>query len=166
MENNFQDLDESFEHVFGKPYDKENFRFRLFDLPPELWLRIIEYAVMKACPINPTKARNAKHQTHIVKQPSITRTCRLLRHESLPAFYRNNKFEVYHWGRVACIRDWLVAIRPANLQAMKTLTFHCKFDPDFWTEKFADIGLLVKIEVAEDQSKASGSFHTLIVTFL
>ena len=49
---------------------------------------------------------------------------------------------------------------------MRTFTFHCKFDADFWTEKFADIGIPVKIEMAENQSRAYGSLHTLIVTFL
>ena len=159
-------LDNDFEYIFKLPHERDEFRFRLFDLPPELWLHICGLAVTKSNLINPTHAYKKKQQLQILKQPAITRTCRLLRQECLPVFYYNNEFEAYHWEKVDCIRDWLVAVGPSNRRAMGTLTFHCKFDAEFWTKKFADIGILVKIDVADDQSRAFWNFKTLIVTFL
>jgi len=49
---------------------------------------------------------------------------------------------------------------------MRTLTFHCKFNPDFWETKFEEVGIKTKAEVAEDQSRAVGSLRTLKFNFL
>ncbi|GIZ37426.1 hypothetical protein CKM354_000087200 [Cercospora kikuchii] len=87
--------------------------FRLFDLPDELIVRIVEYAVVMSSRKHPIKIR-AIHveQPHFwwaypqlgvridpdeskdLLQPAITRTCRLLRDEGLKAFYDQNHFLV------------------------------------------------------------------------
>lgn len=165
--DSFQDLDESFESIFDNPiYIRDRFRFRLLDLPAELMVRICQLAVVKPNIIDATQAAKSEHQARMLRQPPIAQTCRMLRRESLRAFYRDNSFEAFHWARHACIRDWLVAIGADNLRAMQTLTFHCKFDNDFWVNKFDEVGIKVKVERAEDQSRAAGNLHTLIVTFL
>jgi hypothetical protein len=167
MEGDFQSLDESFEDVFeNEIYARERFRFPLLELPPELLIRICELAVARRTTIDATLAPKAKNQAEILQQPAITRACRLLRRESLRAFYRDNEFEAFHWERHACIREWLITIGPDNLRAMQTLTFHCKFNTEFWEKKFDEIGIKTKCEVAQDQSKAIGSLRTLKVTFL
>ena len=160
MDCDFLELDDGFEKVFGL----DERPFRLFDLPTELWLRICELAVTRNSPIDPTRARKAKQQTQVVKQPALARVSKVLRHEVLAAFYRNNVFEVSHLNGVACVRDWLVAIGPRNRKNMGILTFYCKFDADFWVDKFAQIGILVAAEVV---GKVGGSiFQTLRFTFL
>lgn len=163
--NDFQDLDEDFEYVFRYPQAQN---FRLFDLPTELWLRICELAVTRPSPIDITRARWANHQVQVVKQPAITRTCRVLRHEGLAFFYQNNTFEAHHWGGVACIRQWLLAIGKENLKSMGTFSFHARFEPGFWVQKFEEIGLHVKVELSEDQSgvKDRRRYQTLLITFL
>lgn len=167
MEAKLQDLDEAFEDVFeNEIYAKERFTFRLLDLPPELVIRIAQLAVIKPKIIDATLAPELKHQARILQQPAITRTCRMLRRESLLAFYRDNNFEAYHWAKHACVRQWLAAIGQANLCSMGSLTFHCKFDPDFWEQKFEEVGIKTKCEVAEDQSRAGRRLRTLKVTFL
>lgn len=166
MLNNFQDLAPDFEYVFRDRHELGC--FRLFDLPPELWIKICEFAVLPPTPLDITRAKQSKHQRELVKQPAITRVCKLLRQEALPLFYRNNKFEVFHWGRVACVRYWLKAIGSTNLKSMGQLEFHAKFSPEFWIEKFDEIEIPVKVEVAEDQSQATRirNFQSMVVTFL
>ena len=167
MEGDFEHLGDDFEGVFDNPtYIRSQFKFRLLDLPPELMVRICQLAVVQTYTFDPTKAPLAKHQAKIVRQPAITRTCRLLRKESLRAFYRDNNFEAFHWAKKTCIRNWLTAIGVENLRAMRSLTFHCKFNTDFWETKFDEIGIKTKAEMADDQSKAVGSLRTLRINFL
>lgn len=165
MLNNFENLAPEFENVFRAPHELKP--FRLFDLPPELWIKVCEFAVTRSAPLDITRAKQIEHQKEIVRQPPITRVCRLLRQEALPLFYRN-AFEIYHWGRVACTRYWLLAIGDKNLRSMGQLKFHAKFSTDFWTEKFSEIGITVKVEIAEDQSNArqTRNFQAMIVSFL
>ncbi|EME88775.1 uncharacterized protein MYCFIDRAFT_170351 [Pseudocercospora fijiensis CIRAD86] len=80
--------------------------FRLLDLPPELVVRIVEYAVItssKECPL--------EFKPDSAVQPAITRACRLLRAEGVKLFYGSNYFvlnasdsetEVF-WQWYACI---------------------------------------------------------------
>jgi hypothetical protein len=162
-----QHLSEGFEDIFeNEVYARERFTFRLLDLPPELVCRILQFTVIKPKTIDATLAPGLKSQEIILQQPAITRTCRYLRRESLRAFYRDNDFEAYHWSKHACVRQWLVAIGADNLRAMGRLTFHCKFDPDFWEVKFDEVGIKTKCEIAADQTRASRNLHTLEVTFL
>ncbi|KAK3628215.1 hypothetical protein LTR56_018729 [Elasticomyces elasticus] len=55
---------------------------RFLDLPPELRQRIYNYTF--------SYSDNAYH----LQQPAIARVCRLLRTESLPVFYKNNRFGI------------------------------------------------------------------------
>ena len=115
MDANLQLLDNSFEEIFA--YDSTVRPFRLFDLHPELWLRICHEAVSYPKPINVTRAATTDDQANIVSQPPLTRTCKLLRTEALPMFYRNNTFEARHFCCIACPRQWSVAIGTANLKS-------------------------------------------------
>ena len=167
MEGELQHLSEGFEDVFeNEIYARQRFTFPLLDLPPELVCRILQLAVIRPKTIDATLAPSIKSQERILQQPATTRTCRYLRRESLRAFYRDNDFEAFHWSKHACVRQWLVAVGTDNLRAMEKLTFHCKFDPDFWEEKFEEVGIKTKCEVAADQSRAVRTLRTLQVTFL
>ncbi len=167
MEGDFAHLEEGFEGVLDSPsYIRSLFTFRLLDLPPELMVRICQLAVVQPKTIDPTRARMAKHQAQILRQPAISRTCHLLRKESLLAFYCENTFEVFHWEKKACIRHWLTAIGVGNLRAMRSLSFHCKFNTHFWETKFEELGIKTKAEVAEDQSRAVQSLQTVKINFL
>lgn len=90
--------------------------FRLLDLPPELWARIVKLAVtsndfikMEGTWVNRFEVQTA------VKQPAITRTCKALRAEALPAFYKHNTVVIYGSDRGStAFRDWLQAIGASN----------------------------------------------------
>ncbi|KAK3722199.1 hypothetical protein LTR37_002632 [Vermiconidia calcicola] len=68
--------------------------FRLLDLPPELWIKIVKLAVAleddEKCLIlrGATKARIANH----VAQPAISRVCKVIRLETIPHFYQSHRF--------------------------------------------------------------------------
>ena len=84
MEGDFAILSPELEDVFKSSHELALQRhFRLLDLPPELWLRVLHLAVVYDLPIDPTKAHRLRDQEAIVKQPAILRTCRLLRQEGL-----------------------------------------------------------------------------------
>ncbi|WPH00079.1 Hypothetical protein R9X50_00290200 [Acrodontium crateriforme] len=144
MDMDLQALDPSFEEIFKS--DQDLTPFRLFDLPAELWLRVIDLAVTKSDSITITKGRSALDQVEIVRQPAITRTCRLLRQEALRMFYRHNDFEAMHFTGVACPRKWFVAIGKENLMAMHSFTFYAKFQSGFWMDKFREIGIKAEVE--------------------
>ncbi|KAK5677487.1 hypothetical protein LTS10_010059 [Elasticomyces elasticus] len=66
--------------------------FPLFDLPPEIWIRIVRLAVTKSRPINliePLGPQTAEEFQHAAAQPAITRVCWSVRTESLRTFYAN-----------------------------------------------------------------------------
>lgn len=111
MEYDFRMLSEQFEEVFLSRNDLERrCPFRLFDLPPELWLRICEFAVTSTKPIQVGREPRTKDQVAIVRQPAITRACRLLRSEALPLYYSHNSFEIFHCYGIPCPRRWVLSI--------------------------------------------------------
>ncbi|EMC93655.1 hypothetical protein BAUCODRAFT_37356 [Baudoinia panamericana UAMH 10762] len=120
--------------------------FRLLNLPAEIWTQIIALAVIYKDPITITRSSRVKDQQELVRQPAITRTCRVLRLEALPLFYRHNTFEGWHVHHVQCPRDWLVAIGDANRKAMGSFRFCAQFSASFWEGKFARMGVKVVVE--------------------
>lgn len=127
MDADFSLLNNDFEDVFCTPHQIQlRSPFRLFDLPPELWLRVCEFAVLKPSPIRVGREPNLKDQVAVTQQPAITRTCRLLRHEALPVFYALNTFEMLHHFGVPCPRKWIEAIGCAHRKRMKSVLM-CKY---------------------------------------
>ncbi|KAK0846019.1 hypothetical protein LTS02_015070 [Friedmanniomyces endolithicus] len=61
--------------------------FPLFDLPPELWIRICRFAVLRPAPTVLTAKLPARVFRAKVRQPPITRTCTTIRKETLSHFY-------------------------------------------------------------------------------
>ncbi|KAK5691503.1 hypothetical protein LTR97_011496 [Elasticomyces elasticus] len=103
--------------------DKEP--FPLFKLPPEIWLRIGEYALSLAPEVS------NKHSTVVnkvskvwqerMRQPAITRTCHSLRAELLRVFYQHHVSCIFAWenhsnrmGKAA----WLHAIGAVNRRSL------------------------------------------------
>ncbi|KAK4892524.1 hypothetical protein LTR27_008988 [Elasticomyces elasticus] len=85
--------------------------FPLLDLPPELWLRIIQTAVQLPSPVTltvdpwgaehkpplskyPRTSKRYIHHLNSGHQPALSRVSRLLRKETLAQFYRLNDFEI------------------------------------------------------------------------
>ncbi|KAK4895321.1 hypothetical protein LTR27_006664 [Elasticomyces elasticus] len=88
--------------------------FRLLDLPPELWSRIV-------------RSSWSREEVRLrLKQPAISRTSRILREETLSAFYTDS----YGWyvtsNTAPLLIDWLRAVpeqyRP-SLNVIVTLIF-------------------------------------------
>ncbi|KAK3059127.1 hypothetical protein LTR09_000693 [Extremus antarcticus] len=167
MDEGLETLNDEFEDVFRPDHELKT--FPLLELPMEIVLSIIEMAVTRPDPIDPTHGRKRRDQVNIVREPPLALTSKFFRREVHLAFYRNNIFESRHLNNVPCTRDWLVAIGHERRMLMGTFTFHAKFSDSFWQEKFAQIGISTKIEAAEDQSRAEVAltgFQTLTVTFL
>lgn len=147
MDDDLSLLDDSFEDVFCSTHDLQlRSPFRLLDLPPELWLRICEFAVIKNGPIQVGREPKSRDQMAIVSQPEITRTCRILRSEGLPLFYSTNVFELYHYYGVPCPRIWVLAIGVGNRQRMCTMTMVSGCQKDFWEGSFQRAGIDVEID--------------------
>ena len=168
MEGDLSSLPEDFELAFTpEPGFICAASFRLFDLPTELWLRVCFYAILKPTRfLDITRARYMVNQCAMVRQPAITKTCRLLRHELLPLYYRHHEFEAKHLSGVACIRNWFAAIGPENCKAMRIFTFYAEYEPQFWIDSFKTVGIDVGVTYTEDQCVAKGThLKCLIVTF-
>ena len=93
---------------------------RLFDLPPELWIRICRFAVVKG-KITIRNSDDNKEVARAVAQPALTRTCKVLREEALKLFYAANEFsfcdksDTIHSG----LRFWLYALGPQSAALVK-----------------------------------------------
>ncbi|KAK4632254.1 hypothetical protein CLAFUW4_03655 [Fulvia fulva] len=104
--------------------------FRLLDLPPELWVKIgrlvidrtgtcTTQSIMSA--FDTRKRQSLDHLRSM--RPAITHTCRTLRDELLPYFYRTRgDFTVEWWTLGACILgQWLRSIDASRRSAVRNL---------------------------------------------
>ncbi|EMC97583.1 hypothetical protein BAUCODRAFT_147644 [Baudoinia panamericana UAMH 10762] len=144
----FQDYPSEFEDVFANTASST---FDLFHLPPELWLRICHFAVLAPGPINLSSHDTSTENALVVQQPAVTRTCRLLRKEALPMFYRLNKFEARWLCHHECPRNWLLAIGRHRLEMMSTLTMYTAQAAEAWRGGFERMGIPVDIKVESHQ---------------
>lgn len=72
---------------------------RLLELPPELRDVIFEYATRSEKPLTAFRLDNFQlHDYEEATQPPLTRTCRQIRNESLPVFYRSNDIVLHTDG--------------------------------------------------------------------
>ncbi|TKA69543.1 hypothetical protein B0A55_06560 [Friedmanniomyces simplex] len=174
MDGDLHHLPNDFEEIFHGDHSLQT--FPLLRLPAEIWLRICEFAVTDSKPINVTKEPKTHDQVALVRQPPLTHTCRLLRHEALPMFYRNNSFEARHFcghfNEHACPRRWMAAIGMERLKAMGTFSLHTRMNEGFWVGCFERTGLAARVEVTATNVKGQcprhshGKAQTLTVTFL
>ncbi|OQO04181.1 hypothetical protein B0A48_10791 [Cryoendolithus antarcticus] len=167
MDDDLAALPKDFEDTFVvEPSLQPRLAFRLLDLPPEIWLAIGAYAVLKP-PLNVTLAETNDLQAKMVAQPAITRTCRLLRKELLPVFYKRNTFSALHLYKVSCIRKWFAAIGQVNCEAMRTFTFMAQYHTEFWVEQFSRVGIHARVSTADDDTVMGfGDWpHKFLVTF-
>nr|OQO20023.1 hypothetical protein B0A51_13843 [Rachicladosporium sp. CCFEE 5018] len=167
MDDDLAALPKDFEDIsVVEPSLQPRLAFRLLDLPPEIWLAIGAYAVLKS-PLNVTLAVTNDLQAKMVAQPAITRTCRLLRKELLPVFYKRNSFSALHFSKVSCIRKWFAAIGQVNCEAMCTFTFMAQYHTEFWVEQFRRMGIYALVSPADDDTGIGfGDWpHKFLVTF-
>lgn len=86
----------------------------LLALSPELRNQIYYLALVEPTPLhlnNPSpteKPGGDRHYSPTAVQPSLLRTCRQIRSESLPVFYGNNAFQIY--GGYLLIARWWKAL--------------------------------------------------------
>ncbi|KAK0888671.1 hypothetical protein LTR02_016105 [Friedmanniomyces endolithicus] len=93
---------------------RENQTFPLFNLPPELWIRICRFAVLHPTPTVLTAMLAAHDFRAKVRQPPITRTCTTIRKETLSRFYaapfvyddrsQNEAYELVSWLKALRIK--------------------------------------------------------------
>ncbi|KAK5682189.1 hypothetical protein LTS10_005314 [Elasticomyces elasticus] len=106
-------------HVDAELNSASEAPFRLMALPDELWSRIARSAVTIDSPIkiNSTHfppGHTAADDKQKLVQPPITRVSRVLREETLPAFYANT-FECYEIPFACAFIGWLRSIPSARL---------------------------------------------------
>lgn len=90
--------------------------FPLLELPDELVLRVLYFAVVTSSKDNPISMYDKKDDRATPPtQPAITKTCQMLRKEGLKMFYKHNVFytESTHEGTVGLYR-WLLDIGPTK----------------------------------------------------
>jgi hypothetical protein len=109
----------------------------LLDLPPELWGRICHLAIVSSEPIDliPLKDNDKGDEgpnrflvidQKVAEQPPLTHTCRTIRSECLPLFYKHNTFVAmskYRTKSRKSITNWLHAIGPKSRQAIEGQLF-------------------------------------------
>ncbi|KAK4957175.1 hypothetical protein LTR10_005133 [Elasticomyces elasticus] len=111
--------------------------FPLFKLPPEIWLRIGKYALSQTPKVS-YKYSNITKSTKISKvwqermrQPAITQTCRSLRAELLPLFYRHYVSCIFAWEHHSNWKGraiWLHAIGAANRRSLSDVRLVTRSD--------------------------------------
>lgn len=116
--------------------------FRLQDLPAEIQLIIFEYVVMTdetllinhPCDSSYDGFTDAYHADkklwetgvrHPPKQPASTRTCRSIRYDTIPMFYKLNTFQAAYCFvvdlKIVC--RWLQAMGPENRVMLRSFRF-------------------------------------------
>ncbi|KAF7191176.1 hypothetical protein HII31_07536 [Pseudocercospora fuligena] len=89
---------------------------RLPHLPPELWVIIGKLAIDAEDEILNRWNSDEKEQNALMRQPGITRTCKVLRDEVLPYWYRTKVtcelWEDHNWWVWVDIAQWLRVIGP------------------------------------------------------
>lgn len=134
--------------------------FRLFDLPDELVLLVLEMAVVQSTKADPIKVDRAvkskKSPTGATSsginyrkgaepliQPAITRVCRAIRQEALPMFYKLNIFYTHNNRHsLRTMMRWFDGIGQANVANIRQL-FVAMFDVTSCTCSFICTCLLV-----------------------
>lgn len=132
----------------------------LLALPVEIREMIHEYAVLRDnpydCPTGPGQHyyHGGKWRDPLLKtaaQPAISRTCRLLRFETLGLYYSRNAFMVYcPFTRDKIPVQWLPSTRKFQLDHVRTLVFQC------WGPLFLQLRLVDKEPGFELKSKVWG----------
>ncbi|KAK5712376.1 hypothetical protein LTR15_011956 [Elasticomyces elasticus] len=84
--------------------------FQLFELPPEMWVRIVRLAVIYTKPVTITEGSSARVFQDRVAQPAITRVCWAVRNETLSIFYANTFRFVDYPETTPTLRRWLQRI--------------------------------------------------------
>ena len=114
----------------------------LFQIPAELTLTIIEYAVQEPEPLllncgcdssyeddyaQYTKDIEAweEGRLHPPEQPALTKTCSIIRDIALPAFYKMNSFQAHYCDHTdrEMPSVWLGRIGPVNRGMIRDLCF-------------------------------------------
>ncbi|GAB1743694.1 hypothetical protein NU219Hw_g618t1 [Hortaea werneckii] len=101
--------------------------FRLLELPPELWTRICTLAITDPADITIKQAAYPKLVCLQTLQPPIARTCRALRSECLPLFYKLvNFFILDEYADVEGIVKWLRSLGKRNRGRFRRLYLACR----------------------------------------
>ena len=93
-----------------------------FKLPPELRNRIYEFALLQRTPIVIIcQQACGQHSRRHAMQPALSRTCRLLRKETLPIFYGQHTFLIAFYPHAPAAEAWLSAIGLENLGLLRNV---------------------------------------------
>ncbi|CAK1360283.1 hypothetical protein CB0940_06354 [Cercospora beticola] len=94
--------------------------FPLLELPDELVLRVLYFAVVTSCKDNPIPIceyhdEASRDWVTPATTPAITKTCHLLRKEGLKMYYKHNVFYMEGcFDGMFDFHEWVMTIRPAS----------------------------------------------------
>ncbi|PPJ60609.1 hypothetical protein CBER1_03653 [Cercospora berteroae] len=130
--------------------------FRLFDLPPELVVRVLEFAVVVSTKSRPLRIAmdsiepwedSCSDESLSAGQPAITRTCHLLRDEGLKLFYAENIFlGATSNDDAAALWKWGNAIGQEKLKRIDRLYIEYVSNDEPWIYTYLDGRLLTDVE--------------------
>ncbi|KAK5691494.1 hypothetical protein LTR97_011487 [Elasticomyces elasticus] len=92
-------------------------RFRLLDLPDEIWSRICRLAVSDGDTILLKDYTPPKVFAQAVSQPPITRVCRVIREETLGQYYLKARIKFITFRNADILLEWLRALQRCGVLA-------------------------------------------------
>ncbi|KAK5744741.1 hypothetical protein LTR17_001817 [Elasticomyces elasticus] len=140
--------------------------FRLLSLPPELWVRIAQFAItlpsakliLTVADTTPRRQPQPRHhipgETSHYHQPALTRTNRLLRAELLPTFYRLNNVSVHE--PVYSPNKWLTALGKETLRVMGGFKYSSEYRASFIVRKLQLRDAGARVVVVRDEVVGGG----------
>ncbi|KAK5744752.1 hypothetical protein LTR17_001828 [Elasticomyces elasticus] len=149
--------------------------FPLFELPPEIWVRIVRLAVIYTKPVTISEGLVARVFQDRVAQPAITRVCWAVRNETLSTFYANTFRYVDIADTTRSFRRWLQRFSFGQGHKMPNLIIESPEDDvmEYFSEWLPELQLELqvtskrsfKIEHAEDWVDYKEGDGTEIVTY-
>ncbi|KAK3661615.1 hypothetical protein LTR56_000103 [Elasticomyces elasticus] len=149
--------------------------FPLFELPPELWVRIVRLAVIHTKPFTISEGLTTREFQDRVAQAAITRVCWAVRNETLSTFYANTFRYVDIAGTTRSFRRWLQRFSFGQGHKMPNLIIESPEDDvmEYFSEWLPELQLELqvtrkrsfKIEDAEDWVDYKEGDGTEIVTY-
>ncbi|KAK5113476.1 hypothetical protein LTR62_003345 [Meristemomyces frigidus] len=150
-----------------QPQSQQQTRTQLtgfFSLPPELREEIYLLVLQKPHNTITMLANHTSYKSEIsAAQPSLTKVCKQLRHETLPVYYNANVFlaDVSEADDVATAQRWLRAIGDERVKELLDLK-HCRIghtgDQGSTTMTATEADALVHPRVAEASRKMREMF--------
>ena len=139
-------------------------QFRLMDLPAELWSRICRLSVVRDEPTCLYPYLRGREFEDRVRQPGITRVCKVIRAETLGVHYANAFVYKDVW-KSAMLVDWLRQTCAVSKYKLPSLTIESwEMDAERWFRPaLMQVGLKTQVHQVTDGGWKGGQRRRLQV---